>query len=412
MPKHSHGGRPPKPIDNYKDEILDRLSVQHQKQEVVVKWLYNEKRLKIDIRTLQRRLEEWGFNQQDRTKDSEQLRNRIHFLFCKLGASDEEMLTWLKGEGFQVTKRGLVRVRKELGLKRLEKSQEARDHMDEKLKELIEQELAKNVIQSYGRGQLVEHFRKIGHPVVRDRLFSIYRTLAPDAVERRFRDIQRKRGECVIPGPNLVWSVDGHDKLSPYGIEIYGGADGHARYIPLVAYEADLKFQDCYMYGTSTSNQRIETWWAQLTKTSTRKWIEFFSTIREAGYFSKDCLADRIAILAVYFPTIRTEITHFVDNWNTHKIRKQPHRPKSIQGKPYSLFYHPKDGIKNYGLSLHEPTLQRLRQDIQDWDPDQYLPPLTLNWCNTFLRDLDFNPYSPPFLPPDERANHHGFLTI
>ncbi|KAL2044338.1 hypothetical protein N7G274_003043 [Stereocaulon virgatum] len=165
MPKHSHGGRLPKPIDSYKDEILDRLSVQHQKQEVVVKWLNNEKRLKIDIRTLQRRLEKWGFNQQDRTKDSEQLRNRIHFLFCKLGASDEEMLTWLKGEGFQVTKRGLVRVRKELGLKRLEKSQEARDHMDEKLKELIEQELAKNVIQSYGRGQLVEHFRKIGHPV-------------------------------------------------------------------------------------------------------------------------------------------------------------------------------------------------------------------------------------------------------
>ena len=433
MPNHSFSGRLPLRLDNYKASIINRLTVQHQTQKEIVTWLQNKKSFQVDVRTLQRYLKKWDVNQKDRTEDSEQLRNRIIFMFCKLGASDNDMLLWLQKEGFKITRRGLVRIRRDLGLKRLEPSQELRDHMDEKLKELLEQELPKNVIQSYGKGQLVEHFQKLGHPVIRyisydllsflftniirDRLFALYCTLAPDAVNRRYRDVQRKKGECVIPGPNLVWSVDGHDKLAPFGIEIYAGIDGHARYITWLyigisnrtavsvlrgyldtitaleqqprfvrsdrgvetgmmahahlllqqVYDPDLKIQDCYMFGTSTANTRIESWWPQLGKSCTGKWVQYFRTLRGTGRFSQDKFADRIAILAIYFPTIRTEVTHFVDNWNTHAIRKQPHRPKSIQGKPYNLFYHPKEGIKNYGLSLHTPTVQRLQNDVKDW---------------------------------------------
>ncbi|KAF6238756.1 hypothetical protein HO173_003263 [Letharia columbiana] len=440
MPLHGAGGRPSKESEEYKDEILDQVHTKQWKQQEIVTWLADNKDLKINARTLQRRLKEWRSHQQDRTEDSEQLRNRIQYLF------------WLKAEGFQVTPRGLIRIRKELGFKRLEQSQEKREHMDEVVRRLIEQKLGKNVIQSYGRGQLVEHFRKLGHPVARDRLFAQYRTILPDAVDRRLRDVQRKRGEYVGPGPNLVWSVDGHDKLSEYGIEIYGGIDDHARYIPWLtvdvtnrtaisvlrgfldcisvlgqqprfvrserggetvlmaqahltlqqAYDPEMAFQERYMYGTSTSNQRIESWSAQLTKCLLEKWISFFGTLRGTGKYSKDVLADRVAILAIYFPTIRTEVTHFVDNWNTHTIRKQPHRPKSVQGKPYTLFYHPADGIRNYGLGLHEPTLTQLRRDVGDWDPDEYLPSFTLGWCNAFLRHRGFDPYSPPAIPPHE----------
>ena len=120
------------------------------------------------------------------------------------------------------------------------------------------------------------------------------------------------RSEYIVPGPNLVWSVDGHDKLSEYRIQIYGGIDGHARYLPwltvrisnctavsilrgyldcvsvlgqqscfvqsdrgtetilmtqahlqlLQAYDPEIEIKNCYMYGTSTANQRIEAWWA------------------------------------------------------------------------------------------------------------------------------------------------------
>ena len=131
----------------------------------------------------------------------------------------------------------------------------------------------------------------------------------------------------------------------------------HAHLLLQQVYELDLKIQQCYMFGTSTANTRIESWWPQLLKSCTGKWVQYFRTLRGTGKYVQDNLTDRIALLAVYFPTLRTEITYYVDNWNTHAIRKQPNCSRSVQGKPYNLFYHPKEGIKNFGLSLHTPTV-------------------------------------------------------
>jgi hypothetical protein len=55
--------------------------------------------------------------------------------------------------------------------------------------------------------------------------------MVPDAIERRVRNMQRHRGEYIVPGPNFLWSVDGYLKLAPYGIEIYGAIDAYSRYI-------------------------------------------------------------------------------------------------------------------------------------------------------------------------------------
>ena len=167
MPNFGHGGRPPKGVDDYKDEILDRLHGQNWKQPEIVTWLEDNKDIVIDVRTLQRRLQKWGEGLQDRTKDTEELRSRIRYLFCRDGLNDKEMLEKLYNEEFTITMRGLVRIRKELGLRRLETSREIREHMDEVVRDMIEEELGKGVIQRYGRGYLVEHFRKLGHPVKR-----------------------------------------------------------------------------------------------------------------------------------------------------------------------------------------------------------------------------------------------------
>jgi hypothetical protein len=164
------------------------------------------------------------------------------------------------------------------------------------------------VIDGYGRGFLYTHFRRKGFIVARDRLFKIYRTINPEAVERRRHNLQQRRGEYLVPGPNFIWSIDGHNKLKPYGIEIYGCIDAYSRYVIwlyvgvsnatavscfrqyLDAIEAvgkqpsfirsdrgnetvmladahlrlqkdqepEVRFEDCYLYGTSTANQRIK----------------------------------------------------------------------------------------------------------------------------------------------------------
>jgi hypothetical protein len=51
------------------------------------------------------------------------------------------------------------------------------------------------------------------------------------SLTRHTNDLNRKRGEYIVPGPNFIWSIDGHDKLAEWGFQIYGGIDAYARKI-------------------------------------------------------------------------------------------------------------------------------------------------------------------------------------
>jgi hypothetical protein len=117
-------------------------------------------------------------------------------------------------------------------------------------------------------------------------------------------------------------SIDGYCKLEFWGIELYAAIDAYSRYIvwvyigvtnrtgisvlrqyldhveceevaPVVlrsdkgsettmvaaahhkirqGQDPDIAFADCYRFGTSLSNQRIEAWWGQLTKSCLYRW--------------------------------------------------------------------------------------------------------------------------------------------
>jgi hypothetical protein len=134
--------------------------------------------------------------------------------------------------------------------------------------------------------------------------------------------MQRQREAYVVPGPNFLWSIDGYMKLQPYGIEIYASIDAYSRYIIWIyvgitartevsvlkqfldvlevsgvqsqvvrsdrgaetvllaeahhafrrSYDPDIPLKDCYFYGSSVFNQRIETWWGQMSKGQLFKW--------------------------------------------------------------------------------------------------------------------------------------------
>ena len=155
-----------------------------------------------------------------------------------------------------------------------------------------------------------------------DRIFAIYSRLRPDALQRRIQDLQRQRHAYISEGPNHVWHMDGYLKLAPFGIEIYAAIDGFSRYmiwiyvgistrtavsvycqyieavrslgyLPKVlrtdlggetiylgdahwalrrVAEPTIPHSECYSYGRSTENTRIESWWAQLSKSNVFIW--------------------------------------------------------------------------------------------------------------------------------------------
>lgn len=96
----------------------------------------------------------------------------------------------------------------------------------------------------YGRQYTYQRLKQMGLPVVRDRMFQILKELDPISVaSRRMNLSSRPCGAYLLPGPNFVWSIYGHHKLSMYSIEIYAGIDAFSRYGQLSFFFSSIYLQ-------------------------------------------------------------------------------------------------------------------------------------------------------------------------
>ncbi|XP_047661982.1 uncharacterized protein LOC113646972 [Tachysurus fulvidraco] len=175
--------------------------------------------------------------------------------------------------------------------------------------------------------------------------------LIPSTLDPLGTEMRRKRRLHRIvyfsKGPNFVWRVYSCDKLKPFGICINGAIDGFSRKILwLNAYctssdpkviggyfletvrtfggspqilradmgtensvirdvqrylrrgDADqLAGERSFIYGKSTANQRIESWWGILGKECVDLWLEYFHQIKDEGYFDGSFLDKNLVIL-------------------------------------------------------------------------------------------------------------------
>jgi hypothetical protein len=113
--------------------------------------------------------------------------------------------------------------------------------------------------------------------------------------------------------------------------------------------------------------------------------------LQQQNLFDFDQLADRIALLAIYLPMIQDEIYGFVRLWNAHTIRPQKQRPNVVSGKPFMLYHHPGDGIQNWAVPFSQEEFRTIKNKVKDWPINAYLPPETLQWCQTFLDSIQFS---------------------
>lgn len=94
----------------------------------------------------------------------------------------------------------------------------------------IQELIASGQAGLYGRNFFYQALKRRGILVTRDRMFEIVKQLDPIGVmERTFNLFTSPRGNYRTPGPNFVWSIDGHLKLQMYGIEIYAAIDAYSR---------------------------------------------------------------------------------------------------------------------------------------------------------------------------------------
>jgi len=79
--------------------------------------------------------------------------------------------------------------------------------------------------------------------------------------------------------------------------------------------------QRAHVFGTSTSNQRIEAWWAFLRRNRSQWWMDLFAYFVNDGIFhvghprETDCL--RYCFMAI----LQQDLAEVVQYWNSHRIR-------------------------------------------------------------------------------------------
>ena len=283
--------------------------------------------------------------------------------------------------GITLSIRQLKRILRSNGLSR-------RQHKDNLLK--VIDSIAQELVGSGNRvGYRQMHQRmRVNHGLVVDRetVRLSLKYLDPVGVEDRSRRCLRRR-EYHGRGPNFIWHVDGYDKLKPYGLAIHGAIDGYSRRIlwlevgttnkdPKVTAQYFLDYvkqvggvprivrgdagtenvtvcgiqrflrknsTDCFsgeksfMYGSSLSNQRIESWWSQLRKSNTDWWIEFLRGIREEGLYDDTNYVHVQCMLYCFMPLLRDELNSVMKLWNTHRIRPSTNQ-ESPPGRPDVLY--------------------------------------------------------------------------
>ena len=305
--------------------------------------------------------------------------------YFNLGLTASEIALFLVSvHGIRISLRHLKRILRQLGCTRHRHPSDLNEVV-----QAVEEELR-------GSGSLLGYramhqrlINQYGLVTTREVVRHVLRIFDPEGVEYRSRHrLRRRLYRCK--GPNYLWHIDGYDKLKPYGFCIHGAIDGFSRRIVwlevassnndpriiaqyfldyvrqlggtarivrgdrgtengnLAAIQRffrrsmndDFSGDKSFMFGKSTSNQRIEAWWGRLRQGCADWWIEFFKDLRDSGLYCDDNIIHCECLKFCFMDVIQSELHRAAKEWNIHRIRPSSN-VESPAGKPDVMYFIP-----------------------------------------------------------------------
>jgi hypothetical protein len=386
-------------IDHFQPQ-LSRLKEEGLTNLQLLDWLLEEGGIQCTLRTLERRLQEWGIRRAGVTQVpiTDELAERVNYLFHHSLLSDSQIAIKIAEEdGLQTSANQVQEIRLLFGWHR-QNVTPTQSTAQQQVTQQCVGELVAGEGRSFGRRWAITYLRRRGHRARQLDVADALRLFDPEGVTRRVPGLRKKRLENYITaGPDHLWCLDGHDKLAQYGIEIYAAVDAYSRkiiwfycgssnrtqlsvlnqylravkargvypsfirtdkgtetilladahfsfYIEAALLEnwpdeeyAAVRINDCYIYGPSTRNIRVEGLWRQQRYTATGSWISYFKLLSLRGLFEQT-VVDKVVLLFIFMPIIRSELQTFVDTHNAHPIRAQPKRAHHVAGVPDELY--------------------------------------------------------------------------
>ena len=337
-------------------------------------------------------------------------REDIIFHYFQANLSYSEILYFLeKYRGWEISLRHLHRILRKCNLsRRLNKST-----LNSVIDFVKEQLHGSSSLKGYRYMHIKA--RMAGLVVDRETIRTILKALNSEGVLLRAAHKLQRR-VYVSNGANEIWHIDGYDKLKPFGFAIHGCIDGFSRRIlwlkvastnnnpkVIASYfincfnsvkkvqkviRADrgteniyvcgmqryfrrndrdlLSTEDSFQFGSSTGNQRIESWWSQFRRSKSNWWINYFKDMREQNILDSSNIYHLEAIRFCYLPILETKLNDFVNIWNTHRIRSVRNSECSA-GRPNVIYYAPERfGGSEMGFPLNLNDLIVAKQFCQE----------------------------------------------
>ena len=249
--------------------------------------------------------------------------------------------------------------------------------------------------------------------------------LRPHLVEdRRLRRLHRR--SYANPGPNFCWHIDGYDKLKPFGFAIHGAIDVFSRrmlwlkvgptnnnpqaiglhfvrallqlkVVPClirtdrgtenVHIEKIQKFlrrnggdmlaaENSFIYGKSTGNQRIESWWAILRRQCTYFWINLFKDMQTVGLINTDDNLHMCCLRFCFLHLIEDDLQKVVSEWNSHRIQANK-KQAIICAKPDKMYFIPEEfETALFAAEFNEEEISPIEFELEmgEGEPTAYDP--------------------------------------
>lgn len=217
--------RPPKDFDQFRDEIERRLAQGHT-QSQIRNWLA-ARGVRVSKNTLSTRIVSWKASRHSRTADSNPaLLAAIETEYHTTHHDDRAIAEAITAQGLHTTERQVKRLRLANGWRHRHRGDNIVAQRQETFVQ-VRQALQEGTVRCYGRGLLQTYLRLQDHHAREDDVRDALAHFDAEGTTARGRrpDKSHRGGEFITPGPDWLWSADGHDKFRNYGIEIYAGVD-------------------------------------------------------------------------------------------------------------------------------------------------------------------------------------------
>lgn len=149
----------------------------------------------------------------------------------------------------------------------------------------------------------------------------------PKVPARLFLDAVENLKGC----PRVVRSDCGTENVLIAGMQSYFRAQGNDEYAGVKAHQ----------YGSSPSNQRIESWWSFFRRSNSTWWINIFKDMSDSGLLELGNNFHMQCLWFCYSRVIQNELDKVKEQWNSHYIRKSRH--DTVPGVPDILYYLPEN---------------------------------------------------------------------